>query len=62
VAAHLSVRISAEPRAVLDHAEVVDPLTLEPLDELLPGTTVRLIVAAKFGSTRLLDNLGVEVP
>ena len=62
VAAHLSVRISAEPRAVLDHAEVVDPLTLEPLDELLPGTTVRLIVAAMFGSTRLLDNLGVEVP
>lgn len=62
VATRLSERISAEAHAELDHAEVVDPLTLEPLDELVTGATVRLIVAARFGSTRLLDNLGVEVP
>jgi pantoate--beta-alanine ligase len=61
VAAQLAADISAEPRAALEYAEVVDPLTLEPLDLLDAGTDVRLIVAARFATTRLLDNLGVRV-
>ncbi len=60
VAAQLAANISAEPRAALEYAEVVDPLTLEPLDALEVGTDVRLIVAARFATTRLLDNLGVR--
>jgi len=60
VAAQLADDICAEPRAALEYAEVVDPLTLEPCDQLDAGTDVRLIVAARFGKTRLLDNLGVQ--
>jgi pantoate--beta-alanine ligase len=40
--------VSAEPRATLDYAEVV-----------VTEHETRLLVAAKFGTTRLLDNLGV---
>jgi pantoate--beta-alanine ligase len=40
--------VNAEPRATLDYAEVV-----------VTDHETRLLVAAKFGTTRLLDNLGV---
>lgn len=40
--------VNAEPRATLDYAEAV-----------VTKTETRLLVAAKFGTTRLLDNLGV---
>ena len=41
--------VDSEPRATLDYAEAV-----------LTTTEVRLLVAAKFGTTRLLDNTGVS--
>ncbi len=41
--------VNGEPRATLDYAEAV-----------LTATEVRLLVAAKFGTTRLLDNTGVS--
>ena len=50
-------RIGAEPLAVLDYAEVVDAATLAPLERVTGE--VRLLVAARFGRTRLIDNLGV---
>ena len=50
--------VAAEPLAELDYAEVVDPDTLEPPGRLEPGRSVRLLVAAGLGQTRLLDNLG----
>ena len=50
-------RIAAEPVAVLDYAEVVDSATLAPVDRV--SGDVRLLVAARFGGTRLIDNLGV---
>jgi len=40
--------ITNEPRATLDYAEAV-----------VTPSEIRLLVAAKFGTTRLLDNLGV---
>lgn len=40
--------VNAEPRATLDYAEAV-----------VTDHETRLLVAAKFGTTRLLDNLGV---
>ncbi|WP_334143938.1 pantoate--beta-alanine ligase [Rhabdothermincola sp.] len=52
--------VEAEPLARLDYAEVVDAATLRPVDPL--AGSVRLLVAARFGRTRLLDNLGVDVP
>jgi pantoate--beta-alanine ligase len=54
--------IDAEPLAELDYAEVVDAATLAPLATLAPGAEVRLLAAARFGTPRLLDNIGVVVP
>jgi pantoate--beta-alanine ligase len=52
--------VAAEPLADLDYAEVVDATTLERVDPL--AGEVRLLVAARVGRPRLLDNLGVLVP
>ena len=52
--------IEAEPLAVLDYAEIVDPATMAR-PEVLSGE-LRLLAAARFGTPRLLDNLAVTVP
>ena len=52
--------VAAEPLADLDYVAVVDAVDLAPL-AVLAGE-VRLLVAAKLGRPRLLDNLGVLVP
>jgi pantoate--beta-alanine ligase len=59
----LVATISSEPRAKLDYAAVVDPDTLEPVDQVT-GPTL-LAVAAWFGGTRLVDNVlkfGQRIP
>ncbi|MBX3284427.1 MAG: pantoate--beta-alanine ligase [Actinobacteria bacterium] len=50
--------VAAEREAVLDYADLVDAATLQPATSVVPGTQ-RLLVAARFGTTRLLDNLAV---
>ena len=42
----------------LDYLEVVDVQTLEPLSTIEDGPA-RAVVAARYGSTRLIDNVGV---
>ena len=54
--------ILGEPRLALDYAAAVDPATLSVPPALSPGRPVRLLVAARLGSTRLIDNLGTTVP
>jgi pantoate--beta-alanine ligase len=49
--------VAAEPLASLDYAEVVDPDTLRAPPEV--GGPVRLLIAARLGGIRLIDNLGV---
>jgi pantoate--beta-alanine ligase len=49
--------VEAEPLVELDYAEVVDAATLDRLDPLVGD--VRLLVAARLGRTRLIDNVGV---
>ncbi|MGP0066988.1 MAG: pantoate--beta-alanine ligase [Isosphaeraceae bacterium] len=49
--------IESEVLARLDYVEIADADTLEPLDDLTPSRRVVALVAARFGSTRLLDNL-----
>jgi len=46
--------IEAEPRAALDYAEARDPDTLETLNG--PAPRLVLLVAARVGPTRLIDN------
>jgi len=51
--------IEAEPLATLDYAEVVDARTLQPIDPL--AGDLRLLAAVRFGTARLIDNLGTTV-
>jgi len=48
--------IDAEPLADLDYAEVVDPQTFRPPTSI--AGEVRLLVAARLGPARLIDNMG----
>jgi pantoate--beta-alanine ligase len=54
--------VRAEPEADLDYAEVVLAGSLDAPAELPAGAELRLLVAAKLGTPRLLDNLAVRVP
>jgi pantoate--beta-alanine ligase len=51
--------IGAEPEAELDYAVVRRAATLEPVDPL--EGDLRLLAVAKFGTTRLLDNVGIHL-
>ena len=52
--------VAREPLAVLDYAAVVDAATFEVPDPL--AGTLRLLLAARFGRARLIDNLGLVCP
>jgi pantoate--beta-alanine ligase len=56
----MAARVAAAPGAALDYAEVVDADSLRP-PERLRGQ-VMLALAVRFGTTRLIDNILVEVP
>jgi pantoate--beta-alanine ligase len=47
--------IASEPDAKLDYFAIVDANTLEPVEEVVPGTLIA--VAAWVGTTRLIDNM-----
>ena len=53
-AAAVSV-LASEPAAKLDYFEIIDPDTLEPIDDVSQGALAA--VAAEFGVTRLIDNI-----
>ena len=53
--------VDAEPLASLDYACLVDPATLEPVTGTLAPGEYRLLIAARVGKPRLLDNCGVTV-
>ncbi len=56
---YMADRVASEPLARLDYAEVVDNRTLKEKDGI--EGEVLLALAVKFGDTRLIDNLVVEV-
>jgi pantoate--beta-alanine ligase len=58
--AELARRIGAEPLAALDYVAVVDEDTFEEVDRV--RGPVRALVAARIGSTRLIDNLLLRPP
>ena len=49
--------VNAEPRFTLDYAEVADPASLEPLSTIADPNEVRLLIAARLGRARLIDNI-----
>jgi pantoate--beta-alanine ligase len=51
--------LSAEPDVLLDYLAIVDPATLLPVKPVRAGALIA--IAAKVGSTRLIDNLVVPV-
>lgn len=53
--------IESTASARLDYAVVARAETLEPLDRLEPGTHAVALVAVRFGTTRLLDNMLLTV-
>ncbi len=50
-------RIGAEPRARLEYVHVVDPLTLDPVEEVSQPAVI--VAAIWFGDVRLIDNLSL---
>ena len=46
---------ATEPRAQLEYAAIVDPVKLQPVERVTAGCVA--LVAARVGSTRLIDNL-----
>ncbi|MDZ4689645.1 MAG: pantoate--beta-alanine ligase [Planctomycetaceae bacterium] len=54
IAAAMQTEIRQTPGVVLDYAAVVDPDSLQEVDELQPRLVA--LVAAKVGTTRLIDN------
>jgi pantoate--beta-alanine ligase len=47
--------IEREPRAAVEYVEVVDAMTLEPVERVAPPACV--LIAAWFGDVRLIDNV-----
>ena len=47
--------VAAEPRAQLEYTAIVDPVNLQPVERVTAGCVA--LVAARVGSTRLIDNL-----
>jgi pantoate--beta-alanine ligase len=58
--AHMAREIGATPLARLDYAAVVDEATFAPVERIVEPA--RALVAARFPSTRLIDNLVLPEP
>ncbi len=57
--AAIAREVGATPLASLDYASVVEDTTFEPVATLGDGGPARAIVAARFPSARLIDNLAI---
>lgn len=51
--------ISSQPLARLDYGEIVDAVTLQPVEQVTASVLVAL--AVYFGNTRLIDNMSYEL-
>ena len=52
--------VARHPEFTLDYAEVADPETLETTTTIAERHDARLLIAARLGRTRLIDNIGVR--
>ncbi len=58
--AEMRAVFSAQPRARLEYVTIVDPIELEPVERVTAGSVA--LVAARVGSTRLIDNMVLGPP
>jgi len=52
--------ISGRSSATIDYLSVADAGTLEEVEQITPGKDVLISLAARFGTTRLIDNIPVR--
>ena len=62
VVAAMAREVGATPLARLDYAAVVDDRTFGSADRLVAGVPARAVIAARFPSARLIDNLRLPEP
>jgi pantoate--beta-alanine ligase len=60
--ASVAREVGAASLARLDYVALVDEATFEPVESLVPGRPARALVAARFPSARLIDNLLLPEP
>lgn len=61
VEAAMHSRLCELPRLTVEYAVAVDAATLRPPAAVVPGMTIALLIAARLGSTRLIDNVLVPI-
>lgn len=61
VIAGVRTEITRGSTAVIEYVAVTDAASLEPLEELAAGMRVLVSLAARFGTTRLIDNIHIGV-
>jgi pantoate--beta-alanine ligase len=61
VVAAVTSEITARSSASIDYVSVADAETLEPLSALDAGRTLLVSLAARFGTTRLIDNIHIRI-
>jgi pantoate--beta-alanine ligase len=52
--------LAEAPDLALDYLAIIDPETLEPLDEVQEGAEARALIAVRLGAVRLLDNVALR--
>lgn len=60
IIAIIRTKLVSEPMAAVDYVEVVDGLSIQPVDQIREGDLVA--IAVRIGSTRLIDNFTVGDP
>ncbi len=61
VIAAITREITGRSSAAIDYVSVADAESLEPLSTLSPGASVLVSLAARFGTTRLIDNIHITL-
>lgn len=61
VIAAVTSEITGRSSAAIDYVSVADAETLDPLSTLIPGAPVLVSLAARFGATRLIDNIHIRL-
>jgi pantoate--beta-alanine ligase len=61
VVAAMTSEITGRSSAAIDYVSVADADTLDPLSTLSPGASVLVSLAARFGTTRLIDNIHIRL-